>query len=181
MVERGNHNAEAPGLEPLRAWHPIEVLHFSLRSVAQLERKGARRLAPRCRASPPTLHQKLLADAPSVRVARTTSTTSFAVDDATLEHGLADGTLVVDTRLRDALRALRAPDGRFAPARTAGTAALAFRRPGVREDAALAAETALLEEIDGIVRATARVDALERRLPRLEREPFDRLRRLARR
>ena len=59
--------------------------------------------------------------------------------------------------------------------------ALAFPQSGVREDAALAAETTLLEEIEGIVRATARVDALERRLLRLEREPFDRLRRLARR
>ena len=39
-IERGNHNAEAPGLEPLRAWHPLEVLHFSFRSVAQLERKA---------------------------------------------------------------------------------------------------------------------------------------------
>ena len=42
-VERGNHNADGSGLVPLRAWHPIEVLHFSFRSVAQLERKGARR------------------------------------------------------------------------------------------------------------------------------------------
>ena len=39
-IEAGNHNAEAPGLEPLRAWHPLEVLHFSFRSVAQLERKA---------------------------------------------------------------------------------------------------------------------------------------------
>ena len=28
-IEGGNHNADAPGLEPLRAWHPIEVLHFA--------------------------------------------------------------------------------------------------------------------------------------------------------
>ena len=34
-IERGNHNADAPGLEPLRAWHPIEVMHFSFRSLAQ--------------------------------------------------------------------------------------------------------------------------------------------------
>ena len=178
VIERGNHNADAPGLEPLRSWRPIEVLHFSLRSVAQLERK-ARGGWLRVQGFTPTLHQTLLATA--VREGRTDDFfTSFAVDDATLEHGLADGTLVVDTRLRDALRALRAPDGRFAPP-DGGTVALAFPQSGVREDAALAAETTLLEEIEGIVRATARVDALERRLLRLEREPFDRLRRLARR
>ena len=39
-IEAGNHNAEAPGLLPLRAWQPLEVLHFSFRSVTQVERKG---------------------------------------------------------------------------------------------------------------------------------------------
>ena len=45
-IERGNHNAAGPALEqPLRGWHPIEVLHFSFRSVEQLERKARGRLA----------------------------------------------------------------------------------------------------------------------------------------
>ena len=26
-IEAGNHNAAGPGLEPLRTWHPLEVLH----------------------------------------------------------------------------------------------------------------------------------------------------------
>jgi hypothetical protein len=56
---------------------------------------------------------------------------------------------------------------------------LAFPRPDVREEAALAVEIAPLEEIDGLVRASARVGALENRLSRLEQGPFGRLRRLA--
>ena len=39
-IEAGNHNAAGTGLEPFRAWHPIEVLHFSLRSAAQLASKS---------------------------------------------------------------------------------------------------------------------------------------------
>jgi hypothetical protein len=30
-VEQGNHDAIGPRLEPVRGWHPIEILHFSLR------------------------------------------------------------------------------------------------------------------------------------------------------
>ena len=39
-IEGGNHNADGTGLEPVRAWHPIEVLHFSVRSAAQLKSKS---------------------------------------------------------------------------------------------------------------------------------------------
>ena len=40
QIEAGNHNADGPGLEPLRAWHPIEVLHFSLRTPEQVRSKA---------------------------------------------------------------------------------------------------------------------------------------------
>ncbi len=110
-IEAGNHNAEAPGLVPLRAWHPLEVLHFSFRSVAQLERK-ARGGWLRNRDYEPTLHQLLLDEA--FREGRLEAFyDTFAVDDDALARGLADGTLAVDTRLRDALRALRDDDGTF--------------------------------------------------------------------
>ena len=55
-IEAGNHNAEASGLDPLRAWHPLEVLHFSFRSVAQLQRKAHGGWL-RNRRKEPTLHQ----------------------------------------------------------------------------------------------------------------------------
>ena len=43
----------------------------------------------------------------------TRSIAAMAVSDAELEQRVADGTLAVDTRLRDALRTLRAPDGTY--------------------------------------------------------------------
>ena len=176
-VEAGNHNAEAPGLEPLRAWHPIEVLHFSFRSVAQLERK-ARGGWLRNRGYEPTLHQLLL-DAAFRDGRMEAFYGSFAVDDNALARGLADGTLAVDTRLRNALRALSDDEGRFVL--PDGERGLAFPRPSAADDAAYAAEASVLVEIDGIVRAERRVRALEGRLGALERGPLHTVRRLARR
>jgi hypothetical protein len=176
-IEAGNHNAEAPGLEPLRAWHPLEVLHFSFRSAAQLERK-ARGGWIRNRRREPTVHRMLLDEA--YRDGRVEAFyDTFAVDDDALVRGLAEGTLAVDTRLRDALRALRDDDGTFAL--PFDERALAFPRPSAVDDAAYAAEASVLVEIDGIVRAEQRVRALERRLDELEQGPLHRARRLARR
>jgi Glycosyl transferase family 2 len=171
-IEAGNHNALGLDLEPVRAWHPIEVLHFSFRSPEQLERK-ARGGWIRNVDYEPTEHQILLEEARQEGRVREFYD-SFAVDDDALARGLADGTLALDTRLRDALRALRADDGGF----RLDAGELAFPRAGVDEDAAYAAEASVLVEIDGIVRAEQRIDALEERLAALERTP---LRRLARR
>jgi hypothetical protein len=176
-IEAGNHNAEAPGLEPLRAWHPLEVLHFSFRSPAQLERK-ARGGWLRNRRYEPTLHQILLDEASRGGLLETFYDT-FAVDDDALAQGLADGTLAVDTRLRDALRAVRGDDGTFVF--PDGPQRLGFPRPSAADDAAYAAEASVLVEIDGIVRAEQRVRALEGRLNALERGPLRVAHRLARR
>ncbi len=176
-IERGNHNADAPGLEPLRGWHPLEVLHFSFRSDVQLERK-ARGGWLRSPSYEPTGH-RLLLDEAFRQDALEAFYDAHAVDDDALARGLADGTLAVDTRLRDALRALRGEDGRFALPGTGRR--LAFSRPDAEDDAAYAAETAVLVEIDGIVRAEERVCALERRLDGLAEGPRRVARRLARR
>jgi len=176
-VEAGNHNADAPGLLPLRAWHPLEVLHFSFRSGAQLERK-ARGGWLRNRGYEPTLHQILLDEASREgRVAAFYD--AFAVDGDAFEQGLADGALALDTRLRDALRSLRGADGTFALPGDAPP--LAFPRPSAADDAAYASEASVLVEIDGIVRAEQRVRALETRLAALEQGPVRAIRRLARR
>ena len=176
-VERGNHNAEAPGLDVLRAWQPLEVMHFSFRSLAQLERKAGGGWL-RVSGFEPTLHQvRLHAACRDGRAAAFYD--SFAVDDDALARGLAEGTLAVDTRLRDVLRALRDGDGAFVLPGSGKQ--LAFPRPNPRDDAAFAAETSSLAEIEGIVRAAERVDALEARLERFERGPYERLRRLAQR
>ena len=176
-IEAGNHNAEAPRLFPLRAWHPLEVLHFSFRSVAQLERK-ARGGWLRNRDYEPTLHQLLLDEA--FREGRLKQFyEANAVDEDALAAGLADGTFATDTRLRDGLRAIRDEDGTFAL--PGNEPRLDFRRPSAAADAAYAAEASVLVEIDGVVRAEQRVRALEDRLVSLERGALRSARRLARR
>ena len=95
----------------------------------------------------------------------------LVVDDA-LERGLADGTLVLDTRLRDALRTLAGvaelppPPGRRFP--------LHGRRPQLDfslESPAAAAfyahETQVLHEADALVKLPRRVAELERRVAAL--------------
>jgi hypothetical protein len=173
LIEAGNHNALAHGLEPIRAWHPIEVLHFSFRSPAQIANK-ARGGWFRSDDYEPTQHQLLLDEA--LRNGRVDAFyDSFVVTDEGLERGLADGTLAVDTRLRDALRAIRDPDGRFRLPAPGEQPALSFTRPEVHEDAAYAAEASVLVEIDGIVRAEKRVEAFEEQLVSLERGRLGRL------
>ena len=151
-IEAGNHDAIGAGLEPLRAWHPLEVLHFSFRSPAQIATK-ARGGWVRNPGYEPTLHQLRL-DA-ALREGRIDEFyDSFAVTDEALARGLEDGSLALDTRLRDALRAIRDGDSFVLPGD--GRSRLAFPRPGVVEDAAFAGEASVLAEIDGIVRAEAR-------------------------
>lgn len=167
QIERGNHNAFGRALEPLRGWHPIEVLHFSLRSVAQLDRK-ARGGWLRSPVEEQTEHQILLDEA--LRAGRLESFYSaLAVSDDRLERGLADGTLAVDTRLRDALRRLRSPAGSYQL--PGHVPRLAFDVSDIAETAAYAAEASVLAEIDGIVRAERRVAALEARLAALRTLP----------
>ena len=168
-IERGNHNAAGPALEqPLRGWHPIEVLHFSFRSVEQLERKarGGWLRSPRRRTRPST---SSFSTRRTARASSTPSTRTMRSRMPQLEHGLADGSLAVDTRLRDVLRTLREPDGRYRVPE-AGTP-LAFGTPDLADSAAYAAEASVLVGIDGIVRAEQRVDALEARLARLRTLP----------
>ena len=80
------------------------------------------------------------------------------VEDDALGRGMADGTLVIDTRLRDALRVLR--EG----------GSLTFPRPSVVDEAAYAVDVAALGEAD-VVRLQRRLDTLEQRMRTLEQQP----------
>lgn len=166
-VEAGNHNAEGPGLEPLRAWHPIEVLHFSIRSVSQAERKGQGGWLRTPSYDPPQ-HQLRLDQAFTTGSLRDFYRTHL-VDDVALERGLVDGTLAIDTRLRDALRLLRTTDGAFVVPAPGAPSPLSFPAPSSVESAEFAAEASRLAEIDGIVRAAERVESVEARVDTLER------------
>jgi hypothetical protein len=72
-----------------------------------------------------------------------------------LERALGEGVVHVDTRLRDALRAIAA--GRVPE----------FPRPDVSDEAQFALEIAALGEVD-VIQTQARVDALEARLAAVE-------------
>jgi Glycosyl transferase family 2 len=95
----------------LRAWHPLEVLHVPFRSRAQSATKyrkawtgwrgNPRGDLARARQGSDQGRDDVVWD-------------RVALDDADCERGLLDGSLVRDTRLRDALRG-RARDHRLEP------------------------------------------------------------------
>ena len=118
-VSDGNHFVARRGVQiPERSDHPLEFAHFPIRSAAQLERKirqGSEALSANERLKPSTggHWQKLYRD----HYAHGTLGDFYAACALTaeqIEAGLADGTLAVDTRVRDALRRidlrLAAPD-----------------------------------------------------------------------
>ena len=146
-------------LVPLRGWYPIEFFHFPVRSLEQCERKYAhQQTAPGQTPSP--YYDRVRTFLDEGRIGEFYD--SLVVDDEALERGLQDGTLVVDTRLRDALRALREGEE------------LTFPKPTVVDEAAYAVDVAALGEAD-VVRLQRRLDALEQRLLTLERRPLVRV------
>jgi hypothetical protein len=185
-VGRGNHTVDGTDLIPLRGWYPVEVLHFPLRTREQFERKAS------VWHSTQTVRFHEAHRAASEAVASGRGEEAFGalvVDDAQLERGLADGSLVLDVRLRDALRTLAGVEilepvgdpgvSRFSLPREGGSP-LRFPLPTVVEDAAYAVDVATLGEAD-VVRAQRRLDVLEERIAELERRPTARLERLVRR
>jgi hypothetical protein len=178
QVGRGNHDLIASPFRPLPSWYPIEVLHFPLRSRAQWRRKvelqGEAFTKHIARAG--TGYHLTSYDA--LRSGRIDEQhDAMVVDDDAVARGLADGTLFEDTRLLDALHALRRDAGedarRFAlPSER--TAPLSFPLPTVAEDGEYAAEAAALNEAY-VVRVQRRLDALEERLRSLEQRPLGRL------
>jgi hypothetical protein len=155
-VARGNHALASSGLRTLTTWHPIEVLHFPLRSRAQWMRKVELQgdaFTKHIERSGTGYHLKGYDALHSGRIEQQHA--SLVVDDDALHRGLAEGSLVVDTRLRDALRRLRAGD------------ALGFPTPTLEEEAEYAVEAAVLTEAY-TVRAQRDLDGIERRLHSLE-------------
>jgi hypothetical protein len=173
-IGRGNHEALADGLVALRGWYPIEILHFPVRSYEHCLRKYVTQFVALERNAEKGIPAHMAEAYEAYRADRLDAFYApLVVDDEALERGLADGTLAIDTRLRDRLRALgfgvvEAP------------AALVDEPLGnVEEAAQFAAEYTALGEADLGASFGARVDELEARLAGLERSPAARVRRLA--
>jgi hypothetical protein len=168
-VARGNHGLVGSALAPLRGWFPVEVLHFPVRSLEQCRHKAGLqgRAFERYVARAPTAYHANMYEALQ-RGRLDEHYAALVVDDDQLEQGLETGRLVVDHRLRDALRRLRAPAGAahefFLPSETTP---LAFTLPTLVEDAEYAVEAAVLGEAD-VVRLQRRLDTLEDRLASIE-------------
>jgi len=170
-LSTGAHTLLDSRFVPLRGWYPVELLHFPIRSFEQCDRKYANLRAAQGESRNSYYNE--------VHRARQEGRfrefyESLIVDEAALERGLHDGTLVIDTRLSEALRALRLPDAagseRTFALPDSGESRLSFPRPSVVDDAAYAVDVAALGEAD-VVRLQRRLDTLERRLVPLERRP----------
>ena len=172
QVTRGNHALVDSPFAPLRGWFPIECFHFPLRSAAQCAHKAELQGAAfekHIERPPTAYHADMYAALRSGRIADYYE--SLVVSDDELERGVGQGRLVVDTRLRDALRTLRDPSSEaYLP--PASAPELRFPLPTLVEDAEYAVEAAVLGEAD-VVRLQRRLDELElvsgrveQRLPR---------------
>lgn len=146
-ITHGAHSASSSWWRAIHHWHPAEVFHFPFRSLAQWENKGVRRARGDSR-----LGQYVIALLASESGRIVDRYEELVVDDAGLERGSADGSLVVDFRLRDALRELRGE---------------ATAPGGVAPDSGAISEAAGVRDAD-LVRLHRHVDLLSVRVAGLE-------------
>ena len=172
-LSAGAHTLLDSRLVPLRGWYPVELLHFPIRSFEQYDRKYEH-LRSALGVSRNAYYEEVHRARQDGRFAELYE--SLTVGDDALERGLADGSLVVDTRLREALHTLRVSDREAFASPRAGETRLFFPRPSVVDDAAYAVDVAALGEAD-VVRVQRRLDDLEGRLASLESGPVWRARR----
>jgi hypothetical protein len=179
-VGRGNHEAFGEGLVPLRGWYPIEIFHFPVRSREQSRRKYVTQYLALDRNPDKGTPGQIVEAYEAAMAGRFDAFYDpLVLDDAAVERGLATGELSLDTRLRDALRALvvdEGPEPRFRMPSEGGRP-LVFGRPAGVEDALFAAETSVIPESDGALWLERRAQALERGIDALAQRPGARLRR----
>jgi hypothetical protein len=172
-IGRGNHEAFAEGLLPLRGWYPIEILHYPVRSLEHCVRKYVTQFVALERNAEKGIPSHM---AEAHRAYRAGALDAFyeplVVDDEAVERGLADGTLALDTRLRDALRS----SGFGAGSAGRESSALVFDQPSVVDAALFAGESTALDESDLALALGGQIDRLERRVGLLERGALTRLR-----
>jgi hypothetical protein len=176
-IGRGNHEAFAEGLIPLRGWYPLEILHFPVRSLEHCVRKYVTQFVALERNAEKGIPNHMAEAYDAWRAGRLEAFYApLVVDDAELERGLREGRYAHDTRLRDVLRELGFGEGAFeADGRSD------FGRLDVSAQAAYAAEYTALWESDLSLALGSRIEDLERRVGGLERGALTRLRGAARR
>ena len=155
-LTRGNHAIVNSPFDPLRGWFPVEVLHFPLRSLAQCEHKARLQGSAwkHIDRAPTAYHAQMFEALEQGTIAEYYA--AQLVSDEEVERGAESGRLVVDTRLRDALRELGA-----------GRGPLELETPSLVDEATYAVEAAVLGEAD-VVRLQRRLDELEHRLATVE-------------
>jgi glycosyltransferase involved in cell wall biosynthesis len=99
--------ATQTSLRALSGWYPIDMLHFPIRSLRQCELKYRLRWMRMFAIGEPLPGVYRLAYEANRKGRFEEFYKRFLVDDAALVQGLAQGTLAIDNRLRDALRAIR--------------------------------------------------------------------------
>jgi len=162
----GTHSFQGAHLVPLHGWYPIELLHFPFRSRAQVEQKVMNAWGTWSRnpnRAPSHYYANAYSEIEEGRLDEFLD--ALTVDDEAMARGIVEGSLVVDTRLRDALRAIGTTDARV-PWR-AGAPSLALERPDIQDEALYAMDAAVLHEAD-VARLQRRADELERRIAALE-------------
>jgi hypothetical protein len=158
VVWFGSHRVVSKRLAPLPGLHPADVFHFPFRSLEQYERKNVRR----ARGDKPLgQYVKGLQARELGRIEGVYR--QLVVDDEALSRGVDSGALVVDTRLRDALRGL------------AGGAATSASGPA-EAVMRFACDEAALREAD-LVRLVRRLDIVRTRLETIEARGWARPRR----
>jgi Glycosyl transferase family 2 len=171
VVRHGGHTAVSRRFAALPDWYPADVLHFPFRLLEQYERKCVRR----AQADKP-LGQYVRAFEARERGRIADAYRSLVVDDETLARGRCSGNLVVDLRLRDALRAIGANG--IAAARPSPTGRFGLPPPGeavtrfppvvaTEADTDVVAEGTALSHAE-LVRLIRSVDGLGERLGPLE-------------
>jgi hypothetical protein len=142
----GGHQVFGIRGRPLDAWQPLEILHFPLRTREQCARKYAKTRSgwqSNLRGDLARAQQGADADRADAMWDR------LALDRTTVERGIADGSLAIDTRLRDALRT-----GGSAVTRPAASSPDADRRAALTfAEAELVRRQRWLDDLEGRSRA----------------------------
>jgi hypothetical protein len=153
LVGFGNATVRSEHLRPLRSWSPVEVMHFPIRSYAQFERKFRTKFSTaggRMRSDTLRLVQAASAGRLRERYAE------ICPDEGSLQRGIGEGVLVVDVRLRDALRELA--DG-----------VNALRFASAAKDEVTRAVDRSVHDSGELVRLMRRADELRSRIRMVER------------